>query len=377
MGRLAVVLGSSALGPGGETIAAAARRARCRDRAAPRRRASTCCRTRSTTSPTCGRWSSRAATACWRSARSARSDAELPVGSLLCPDDFIALHLGLSAFGDERAHRAPRFDPVWREEVLAAWHASPAELRDGGVYWQAIGPRFETPAEIRLMAAHADVVGMTIASECVVAAELGLAYAAICVVDNLANGIGPSRWRSSSWKRRAPPTPCSCTTASPRCCPSSAPSGRERGDAHRHRRRPRRRDGRAALRRTGRSPRSGPRSRRSRATRRSTRLGAPLVAPLLNGHTHAAMTLFRGYGGDLPLMRWLREVIWPVEAKLERRGRLLGGAAGLPGDDPHRHDPLLGHVLAPRGDGAGGHATPACGRRSAARSSMPTAAPRR
>ena len=45
--------------------------------------------------------------------------------------------------------------------------------------------------------------------------------------------------------------------------------------------------------------------------------GSPLVAPLLNGHTHAAMTLFRGYGGDLPLMRWLREVVWPVEAKLE------------------------------------------------------------
>ncbi len=45
--------------------------------------------------------------------------------------------------------------------------------------------------------------------------------------------------------------------------------------------------------------------------------GAPLVAPLVNGHTHAAMTLFRGYGGDLPLMRWLREKVWPVEAKLE------------------------------------------------------------
>jgi 5-methylthioadenosine/S-adenosylhomocysteine deaminase len=44
--------------------------------------------------------------------------------------------------------------------------------------------------------------------------------------------------------------------------------------------------------------------------------GAILVPPLLNGHTHAAMTLFRGYGGDLPLMRWLRERIWPVEAKL-------------------------------------------------------------
>jgi 5-methylthioadenosine/S-adenosylhomocysteine deaminase len=44
--------------------------------------------------------------------------------------------------------------------------------------------------------------------------------------------------------------------------------------------------------------------------------GAPLVAPLVNGHTHAAMTLFRGYGGDLPLMRWLREKVWPVEEKL-------------------------------------------------------------
>jgi len=66
-----------------------------------------------------------------------------------------------------------------------------AQLRDGGVYWQAIGPRFETPAEIRLMAAHADLVGMTIASECIVAGELGLAYAAVCVVDNFANGIGP------------------------------------------------------------------------------------------------------------------------------------------------------------------------------------------
>ena len=45
--------------------------------------------------------------------------------------------------------------------------------------------------------------------------------------------------------------------------------------------------------------------------------GALLSPPLVNGHTHAAMTLFRGSGGDLPLMPWLRERIWPVEAKLE------------------------------------------------------------
>jgi 5-methylthioadenosine/S-adenosylhomocysteine deaminase len=42
-----------------------------------------------------------------------------------------------------------------------------------------------------------------------------------------------------------------------------------------------------------------------------------LVMPgLVNAHTHAAMTLFRGYGDDMPLMPWLEERIWPAEAKL-------------------------------------------------------------
>jgi 5-methylthioadenosine/S-adenosylhomocysteine deaminase len=45
--------------------------------------------------------------------------------------------------------------------------------------------------------------------------------------------------------------------------------------------------------------------------------GAPLVPALVNAHTHAAMTLFRGRGGDLPLMRWLEERVWPVERRLE------------------------------------------------------------
>lgn len=114
---------------------------------------------------------------------------ELEVGAFLCPDDFIALHLGLTTLDDERAHATPGFDGRWRGEVLAAWGADEPPLHDGGVYWQTIGPRFETPAEIRLIAAYADVVGMTIASESVVARELGLAYAAICVVDNVANGL--------------------------------------------------------------------------------------------------------------------------------------------------------------------------------------------
>jgi 5-methylthioadenosine/S-adenosylhomocysteine deaminase len=45
--------------------------------------------------------------------------------------------------------------------------------------------------------------------------------------------------------------------------------------------------------------------------------GAPVVPGLWNAHTHAAMTLFRGYGDDLPLMEWLEKKIWPAEAKLD------------------------------------------------------------
>jgi 5'-methylthioadenosine phosphorylase len=116
---------------------------------------------------------------------------ELGVGTFLCPDDFIALHVGRSAFGDRRSHRVAGFDSRWRGEILDAWAKScTAELLDGGVYWESIGPRFETPAEIRLIAQHADVIGMTIASEGVIAGELGLRYAAVCIVDNLANGVG-------------------------------------------------------------------------------------------------------------------------------------------------------------------------------------------
>ena len=116
---------------------------------------------------------------------------ELGVGTFVAPDDFIALHLGISFSGGDEGHQSPGFDRAWRAIVLERWaENTDVPLRDGGVYWQTIGPRFETQAEIRLLAAHADLVGMTIASECVLAGELQITYAAVCVVDNLANGIG-------------------------------------------------------------------------------------------------------------------------------------------------------------------------------------------
>lgn len=45
--------------------------------------------------------------------------------------------------------------------------------------------------------------------------------------------------------------------------------------------------------------------------------GMAIFPGLVNGHTHAAMTLFRGFGDDLPLMTWLQTRIWPAEARLD------------------------------------------------------------
>ncbi|MGH3707964.1 MAG: amidohydrolase family protein [Pseudonocardiaceae bacterium] len=53
-----------------------------------------------------------------------------------------------------------------------------------------------------------------------------------------------------------------------------------------------------------------------------------LLPGLVNTHAHTAMIGLRGLGGDLPLMRWLTEVIWPAEARVEaadvQAGMLVG-----------------------------------------------------
>ncbi|HEY8809027.1 MAG TPA: MTAP family purine nucleoside phosphorylase [Solirubrobacterales bacterium] len=189
MGRLAVILGSGATGPAGTEVAAAAERHAVMlqrhgsaDAYVLPHRIDHEANLRSLVETGCDRVLAICSVG--------SLDAGIGVGSFVCPHDFIALQVTVTSFDDPRGHAMPGFDAAWRGEVLAAWEASGAgPLRDGGVYWQTNGPRFETPAEIGLLAAHADLVGMTLASECIVAGEMGLPYAAVCVVDNLANGI--------------------------------------------------------------------------------------------------------------------------------------------------------------------------------------------
>ena len=49
-----------------------------------------------------------------------------------------------------------------------------------------------------------------------------------------------------------------------------------------------------------------------------------IIPGFINTHTHASMTLFRGYGDDLPLMTWLQDYIWPVEAQMTAHDVYVG-----------------------------------------------------
>ncbi|MBP9714596.1 MAG: TRZ/ATZ family hydrolase [Sterolibacterium sp.] len=78
-------------------------------------------------------------------------------------------------------------------------------------------------------------------------------------------------------------------------------------------------------------------ARRRYQARETVRLPQHLLLPgLVNLHTHAAMSLLRGYADDLPLMDWLQKHIWPAEARhvgaaFVRDGTLLAGAEMLRG----------------------------------------------
>ncbi len=83
------------------------------------------------------------------------------------------------------------YDPTLRAVVRRAAADEGVALVDGAVYCTADGPRFETPAEIEMMARlGGHLVGMTGYPEVVLAVEAGLPYASIGVVSNLAAGVG-------------------------------------------------------------------------------------------------------------------------------------------------------------------------------------------
>ncbi|MGD2272642.1 MAG: amidohydrolase [Desulfobacterales bacterium] len=67
-----------------------------------------------------------------------------------------------------------------------------------------------------------------------------------------------------------------------------------------------------------------------KVSRRIDAQGGIIMPGLINTHTHAAMTCFRGLADDLPLMTWLNDHIFPAESRLDHemvyRGTLLACA---------------------------------------------------
>jgi 5'-methylthioadenosine phosphorylase len=114
---------------------------------------------------------------------------ELRPGIIVIPDDYLVLSGTPTAIHGKAVHITPILSHDVRKRWIDAARDCGINVIDGGVYWQTTGPRFETKAEIRMMSGFADLVGMTMASEAVIAQELGLDYAALCSVDNYGHGL--------------------------------------------------------------------------------------------------------------------------------------------------------------------------------------------
>jgi 5'-methylthioadenosine phosphorylase len=110
---------------------------------------------------------------------------DIAPGSLVIPTDYLSMTEIPSIHDHAVAHVMPELSPELSQELRRLIPGA----RLGGTYVQTRGPRFETVAEIAALLRFADLVGMTLASEATLARELGMPFAAICTVDNYANGL--------------------------------------------------------------------------------------------------------------------------------------------------------------------------------------------
>lgn len=117
-------------------------------------------------------------------------------GSFFVPDNFVDFtKTRPNTFYDNETVHVDMTDPYCseiRDSLLEALYKNHLELYSG-VYVCTEGPRFETPAEIKMFSTFGDVVGMTGLPEVVLAKELGLCYASICIITNKASGLSGNK----------------------------------------------------------------------------------------------------------------------------------------------------------------------------------------
>ena len=124
-------------------------------------------------------------------------DPTFAVGDFVVIDDFIDFTTGrphtFFDTTDELQHTEMNdpYDARLRERISSAAVEIGLPVHSAGTYCATNGPRFETKAEIAMMAVvGGSLVGMTGCPEVILANELGLAYAAIGVISNAAAGLG-------------------------------------------------------------------------------------------------------------------------------------------------------------------------------------------
>ena len=106
-------------------------------------------------------------------------------GSVVIPTDYMSV-TDIPSIHD---HAIDHVRPELSQDLASHLSRIIPGSRFGGIYIQTWGPRIETIAEVRALAKVADIVGMTVASEATLACELGMEFAAVCTVDNYANGL--------------------------------------------------------------------------------------------------------------------------------------------------------------------------------------------
>lgn len=163
-----------------------------------------------------------------------------PLGSVFLPNDFIEFtKLRPNTFFEDKTVHIDLTHPYCPElrtcllETIRSLHLEPFE----GVYVCTEGPHLETPAQIRMLKQFGDVVGMTGYPEMVLAKELSLCYASLCVVTNPACGMNAEALkaadisdlmkRSSEILREIVSGTIQKMSAERRCCCKDALSGAE------------------------------------------------------------------------------------------------------------------------------------------------------
>jgi 5'-methylthioadenosine phosphorylase len=114
---------------------------------------------------------------------------DLCPGMIVIPDDFITLTVTPTIHENSAVHITPSLNEKVRQKLIKATQNCKISAVGKGTYWQVPGPRLETQAEIKMMSNFADIVGMTMASEAVVALELDIPYGSACSIDNFGNGL--------------------------------------------------------------------------------------------------------------------------------------------------------------------------------------------